>query len=108
MNAAGGLSLPDIQRLADKIAKETFGPHLERAKARLPAGMEQIASEVNDARNALLHWQRNRFSLPTYRGQDVTTYDGFAACMGDVLTFVETVPFTAPTGDERGSGGATP
>jgi hypothetical protein len=98
INARGGLSLAAIQDLADEIAAETFGPHLARAASRLPVGMETIASDMNKARNAFLHWKRNRFLLPIYKGLDITTDAGFRTCMEDILLFLQTVPFVAPVG----------
>jgi len=64
--------------------------------------MDEIADKINEARNALLHWRRDRFSLPVYKGQDVTTGAGFQTCMDDVLTFIQVVPFNTPTGLGRG------
>jgi len=87
-----------IQGIADEVAQGTFGTHLGRVSAGLPGDMSEIADKVNDARNALLHWKRDRFSLPVYKGQDVTTEPGFRACMEDVLRFLQTVPFDLPIG----------
>jgi hypothetical protein len=30
--------------------------------------MDEIADKINEARNALLHWRLDRFSLPVYKG----------------------------------------
>ncbi len=88
-----GLPLTTIQEIADEVANGTFGTHLDGVKDGLPGGTDEIADGINKARNALLHWKRDRFSLPVYRGQDVTTEVGFRACMDDVLKFIEMVPF---------------
>ena len=88
-----GLRLTDIEEIADEMAQGTFGKHLDRVKAGLPGDTGEIAGAINEARNALLHWRRDRFSLPVYKGQDVTTEPGFRACMEDVLRFIQTVPF---------------
>jgi len=97
-SAGIGLPLTVIQGIADEVAQGTFGTHLGRVSAGLPGDMSEIADKVNDARNALLHWKRDRFSLPVYKGQDVTTEPGFRACMEDVLRFLQTVPFDLPIG----------
>jgi hypothetical protein len=89
-----GLPLVTIQAIADEVAKGTFGQHLDRVKMDLPDGCEQIARDVNDARNALLHWERTRFTaVPVYRGLEITTVEGFKACLDDVMRFIEQVPF---------------
>jgi hypothetical protein len=59
--------------------------------------MDEIADKINEARNALLHWRLDRFSLPVYKGQDVTTEAGFQTCMDDVLTFIQVVRRTPIT-----------
>jgi len=100
-SAGCGLPLPAIQDIADEVANGTFGTHLARVSAGLPVDTAEIAKAMNEARNNLLHWKRNRFSLPDYKGQDVTTESGFRACMEDVLRFLQTVPFDQPIGGAR-------
>jgi hypothetical protein len=101
-SAGAGLPRSKIEAIADKVAKGAFGAHLERVRAGLPDDTADIAKRLNDARNALLHWERQRSSLPVYKGQIVTTESGFRACMDDVLRFIQAVPFPdAPTGEER-------
>jgi hypothetical protein len=97
-SAGVGLPLTVIQGIADEVAQGTFGTHLCRVSTGLPGDMSEIADKINEARNALLHWRRDRFSLPVYKGQDVTTEPGFRACMEDVLKFLQTVPFDLPIG----------
>ena len=93
----GGLSLVEIQGLADKAAAGTFGTHLERVAGKIPDDCFRIADELNRARNGLFHWRRDRLDpQPSYRGQDVTSPSGFQACMDDVLTFIQTVPWRNP------------
>ena len=97
VSKGGGLSLTKIQAIADEVANGTFGLHLERVRQYLPEWCAEIAEEMNKARIALLHWKRDRFSLPEYKGQDVVTSDeGFRRCMDDVLRFIQTVPFKTP------------
>jgi hypothetical protein len=91
-----GLSLATIQDIADEVAKGTFGTHLKRVRERLPGETADIAEQLNNARNALLHWERERPGLPVYKGQAVTTEAGFRACMDDVLRFIQNVPFDTP------------
>jgi len=91
-----GLSLKTIQEIADEVAEGTFGQHLARVRAELPSDTGEIAREINEARNGLLHWKRDRFSLPVYKGKDVTTEQGYRSCMDDVLRFVQVVPFVIP------------
>jgi hypothetical protein len=88
-----GLSLSAIQAIADDVSKGTFGTHLERVRGGLPDDTTDIAKQLNHARNALVHWRRERSSLPVYKEQAVTTESGFRACMDDVLRFIQTVPF---------------
>jgi hypothetical protein len=64
----GGVPLGRIQTLADEAAERTFGVHLDKVRADLSDENAQIAEELNKARNALLHWKRDRFSLPEYKG----------------------------------------
>jgi len=97
-----GLPLSVIQGIADEVAQGTFGTHLAHVSDGLPSNMDEIADKINEARNALLHWRLDRFSLPVYKGQDVTTGAGFQTCMDDVLTFIQVVPFNTPTGLGRG------
>lgn len=97
-SAGQGLPLTAIQAIADQVAKGTYGTHLGRVKDGLPGDTGEIAEGINEARNALVHWERDRFSLPVYKGQDVTTETGFRACMDDVLRFIQTVPFDIPVG----------
>jgi hypothetical protein len=92
----GGVPLSRIQTLADEVAERTFGVHLDKVRAHLSDENIEIAEEMNKARNALLHWKRDRFSLPEYKGQDVRSDDGFRRCMDEVLRFFQTVPFTPP------------
>jgi hypothetical protein len=83
--------------LADKAAAGTFGTHLERVAGKIPDDCFRIADELNRARNGLFHWRRDRLDpQPSYRGQDVTSPSGFQACMDDVLTFIQTVPWRNP------------
>ena len=86
-----GLSADAIQRISDRASKQTFQERLDRARPHLSEDNAAIAKELNRARNALLHWERNR--VPVYKGADVTTEDGSRACMDDVLRFIQTVPF---------------
>jgi hypothetical protein len=89
-----GLPLAEIQAIADQLAKGTFGQHLERVSADLPGDCERIARDVNDARNALLHWERDRFATAfLYKGQELTDRAGFKACMDDIMQFTQQVPF---------------
>ncbi|HKW91395.1 MAG TPA: hypothetical protein VJX92_05810 [Methylomirabilota bacterium] len=97
-SAGTGLPLTAIQAIADEVANGTFGMHLSRVRDGLPGDTGEIAEKINEARNALLHWSRDRFSLPVYKGQDVVTEEGFRACMEDVLRFLQTVPFEVPVG----------
>ncbi len=97
-SAGSGLPLTAIQAIADEVANGTFGTHLSRIREGLPGDTGEIAEKVNEARNALLHWKRDRFSLPVYKGQDVVTDAGFRACMEDVLRFLQTTPFKIPDG----------
>jgi len=92
----GGVPLSRIQTLADEAAERTFGVHLDKVRALLSDENVKIAEEMNKARNALLHWKRDRFSLPEYKGQDVLSDDGFRRCMDEVLRFIQTVPFKPP------------
>ncbi len=94
--AESGLPLMRIQEIADEAAEGTFGIHLGRVSTGLPDDTHGIATDI-EARNCLLHWKRDRFSLPVYRGQDVTTETGFRTCMDDVLRFIQVVPFATPT-----------
>jgi len=94
----GGAPLSRIQTLADEAAERAFGVHLDKVRAYLSDENADIAAEINKARNALLHWKRDRFSLPEYKGQDVLSDDGFRRCMDDALRFIQTVPFTTPAG----------
>lgn len=97
-SAGQGLPLTAIQAIADEVANGTFGTHLDRVKEGLPGDTSEVAEGINKARNGLLHWKRDRFSLPVYKGQDVTTETGFRACMDDALRFIQTVPFDIPVG----------
>lgn len=91
-DAAGRID--EMRAIADEAAEGAFGKHLQAAKERglLTAEAESIASELNRARNAFVHWTRDRFSLPVYKGQDVTTEEGLRACLDDVLRFTFAVP----------------
>jgi hypothetical protein len=100
-SAGCGLPLTTIQDIAEEVANGTFGTHLDRISAGLPGDTAEIAKAMNQARNHLLHWKRNRFSLPVYKGQDVTTEPGFRPCMEDALRFLQTVPFDQPIGGAR-------
>lgn len=97
----GGLPLSRIQTLADEAAARTFGVHLDKVRALLSDENSEIAAEINKARNALLHWKRDRFGLPEYKGQDVRSDDGFRRCMDDALRFIQTVPFKPPPAATR-------
>jgi hypothetical protein len=89
-----GLPLTEIQAIADQLAKGTFGQHLERVSTDLPGDCGQIAGALNDARNALLHWERERFTaVPIYKGLEVTDSEGFKVCMDDIMKFIQQVPF---------------
>jgi hypothetical protein len=96
-SAGQGLPLTTIQEIADEAADGAFGTHLGNVSAGLPSDMTEIAEKINKARVALLHWKRGRFSLPVYKGQDLTTEEGFRSCMDDVLRFIQVVPFNLPT-----------
>ncbi|SRR5712691_4225791 len=97
VSEGGGLSLTEIEGIADKFGKGTFGPHLDRVRTLIPSRCVEIAEKVNDTRNGLLHWRRERaFRSADYNGQDVTTETGFGPCMDDVLEFIQTVPFNMP------------
>src|SRR5574338_675770 len=64
------------------IARGLFKTIDERSGGKgLPPDGVETAERLNEARNALLHWNRTRFSLPVYKGQDATTEAGFRACM---------------------------
>ena len=91
---AGQLGLDDLRAITDDAAQRTFGAHLSAAKDRglVNSGAEAIATELNRARIAFLHWQRDRFSLPVYKGQDVMTEEGLRACLDDVFQFTLAVP----------------
>jgi hypothetical protein len=95
--AGSGLPLMRIQEIAEEVAEGTFGIHLGRVRPGLPGDTSGITTDINEARNGLLHWKSDRFSLPIYRGQDVTTETGFRTCMDDVLRFIQVVPFATPT-----------
>ena len=97
-SAGKGLPLTTIQEIADQVASGTFGTHLGRVSDGLPGDTGEIANEINEARNGLLHWKRDRFSLPVYKGENLTTEEGFRSCMDDVLRFIQLVPFDLPTG----------
>jgi hypothetical protein len=97
-SAGKGLPLTTIQEIADQVASGTFGTHLGRVSDGLPGDTGEIANEINEARNGLLHWRRDRFSLPVYKGENLTTEEGFRSCMDDVLRFIQLVPFDLPTG----------
>ena len=100
-SAGHGLPLTTIQQIADEVADGTFGTHLGRVRAGLPTDMGDIADKINEARNNLLHWNRDRFSLPVYKEQAVTTESGFRICMDDVLTFIQIVPFNQQMGGSQ-------
>jgi len=95
-SAGSGLPLTAIQEIADKVAKRTFKERLDSVRAGLPVDTGDIAQQLNKARNDLMHWKRGRFLAPVYKGQDVSTDEGFRACMDDVLRFIQTVPFDTP------------
>lgn len=97
-SAGSGLPFRAVQQIADEVANGTFGTHLSEVRAGLPGDTGDIAKELNEARNALMHWKRDRFSLPIYKGQEVTTDPGFRSCMDDVLRFIQTIPFDTPIG----------
>jgi len=87
----GGVSFPGVLSAGGSLVAN-------RRLHRLPFVYTPTdVTSINEARNCLLHWKRDRFSLPVYRGQDVTTETGFRTCMDDVLRFIQVVPFASPT-----------
>lgn len=97
VSQGGGLPLVEIQKLADEAASGTFGIHLGRVKDKIPENCFRIADELNQTRNGLLHWRRTGLDPQRgYKGQDVTSASGFKACMDDVLTFIQAVPWRNP------------
>jgi hypothetical protein len=91
-----GMSLTEIQALADDLAERGFLVHLDKVRDELPPGCAEIAEQVNKARNDLLHWKHDRHALPVYEEQEVVSDEGFRRCMDDVMRFIQTVPFKTP------------
>jgi hypothetical protein len=79
-----------IDALVLKNSDGTFSRHLRAAKdtGLLADWQIEVCEEVNRGRDHFLHWVPGRFSVPRYRGLDVTSPEGLGACMKDVASVI--------------------
>jgi hypothetical protein len=81
-----------IDKLVTKHSAGTFLRHLRAVQeVGLPDELTAICEEMNQGRDHFLHWQPGRFSVPRYRGLDVTTQEGLDRCLRDVFRVIRTI-----------------
>lgn len=74
----------------EKASSNTFRYHLNEAfrKGLVSEKGKAFATDLNTARDEILHWGPSRAQVPLYRGHDVTTEDGLRVCLEDVVEFL--------------------
>jgi hypothetical protein len=79
--------------LISEYSKGPFGRHigLVEDRALLSPALIEICKEVNRGRIDFLHWMPERFSVPKYKGLDVTTPEGLDRALEDIWTVIEKI-----------------
>ena len=81
-----------IDALVTKHSAGTFLRHLRAVQeVGLADELAEICEEMNRGRDHFLHWQPGRYSVPRYRGLDVTTQEGVDKCLRDVFRVLKTI-----------------
>jgi hypothetical protein len=89
------LSYDDHALLSRKWSRGTFKLHLRHAMERNLLAPEEfrIAEETNRARDHFVHFEVDRFQLPHYFGEDVTSEAGYRRFLLDAMMFDANIPF---------------
>jgi hypothetical protein len=76
-----------------KHSDGTFMKHLNalRAQGTFTTDFFEMYEELNRTRDHFLHWMPGRFSLPNYRGLDVTTEEGCIAALHAVDDAIQVI-----------------